>query len=73
MKNRFIPSKHLELRFDLKSKFYPPLPNYIINRVVTMFKAYWRFRISEDTLKKYMFTKFVSENGFYRYHLTRYL
>ena len=73
IKNRFIPSKEQELRFYLNSKFYPPHPKYIVNRVVTMFKAYWRFRISEEVLKKYIFTKFVNENGFYRYGFARYL
>ena len=73
IKNRFIPSKDQELKFYLESQFYPPHPKYIVNRVVTMFKAYWRFRISEEILKKYIFTKFVNENGFYRYGFTRYL
>ncbi len=66
-------SKELSLIHHLKGNFYPPHPDYIVNRVITMFKAYWRGRINKNLLMKYITTKFVSEDGFYRYQFDCYL
>mgnify|MGYP003109712304 FL=1 len=66
-------SKILSLNLHLNANFYPPFPQYVKNRVLTMFKAYYRKRINEDLLKKYIFKKFVSENGFYNYRFNEYL
>ena len=66
-------SRELSLIRHLKGNFYPPHPDYIVNRVITIFKAYWRGRINKNLLMKYVTTKFVSENGFYRYQFDEYL
>mgnify|MGYP005989068047 FL=1 len=66
-------SKILSLKFHLNTNFYPPFPKCVKNRVLTMFKAYYRKRINEDLLKKYIFKKFVSENGFYKYGFNEYI
>ena len=66
-------NKENSLRYHLQGNFYPQHPDYIVNRITTMFKAYWRNRINEDTLKKYMFNKIISESGFYRYQFSEYL
>ena len=66
-------SKEQSLLYHLKGNFYPPHPNYVINRVITMFKAYWRKRINKDLLMNYLINKFVSKDGFYRYQFNEYL
>ncbi len=66
-------SKELSLIHHLKGNFYPPHPDYIVNRVITMFKAYWRGRVNKNLFMRYITTKFVSEEGFYRYQFNEYL
>ena len=41
-------SKILSLKLHLNANFYPPFPKCVKNRVLTMFKAYYRKRINED-------------------------
>ena len=72
-KKEMEKNKIFMLNLHLVSNFYPPIPRYVKNRVLTMFKAYHRRRINKDLLKKYIFKKFVSENGFYNYGFNEYL
>ena len=77
MKDLETATKYLgseeSLKWHLTGNFYPPFPSSVKNRVITMFKAYWRNRINFELLMKYITKKFVNEDGFYRYQFDFYL
>ena len=66
-------NKITSLNVHLTSNFYPPFPKVVKNRVLTIFAAYFRKRINENLLKQYLFKKFITKDGFYKYQFNEFL